>query len=209
MIGDFAKDMHVHSTFSDGRNTIADNVATARARGLGTICLVDHVRADTDWLPDFIAATSDLIEREAGRPQPVTILRGVETKVLDHAGTLDLPSGLEALDHVLVADHQFPMDDGPHDPREVRTGIEAGRWDRAALASVLIESVGNSLERVSGNGILAHMFSVLPKAGMSEADLPARALEWLSGQCRRFGIAVEVNERWGCPSAPNPRALRP
>lgn len=67
---------------------------------------------------------------------------------------------------------------------------------------MLIESVGNSLERVSGNGILAHMFSVLPKAGMSEADLPARALEWLSGQCRRFGIAVEVNERWGCPSAP-------
>ena len=202
MIGDFTRDMHVHSTFSDGRNTIAENVATARERGLGTICLVDHVRADTDWLPEFIAATRDLIETEGGRPEPLCILRGVETKVLDQAGALDLPPGLEALDHVLVADHQFPMDDGPHDPREVRAGIEAGRWDKGSLASVLIESVGNSLERVAGIGILAHMFSVLPKAGMSEADLPARGLEWLSRQCRRFGIATEVNERWGCPSGP-------
>jgi putative hydrolase len=202
MIGDFGRDMHVHSTFSDGRNTIAENVATAHQRGLGTICLVDHVRADSDWLPEFISATGDLIEGEAACAEPLTILRGVETKVLDQAGTLDLPPGLEALDHILVADHQFPMEDGPHDPKEVLAGVESGRWDRGALAAVLIEAVGNSLDRVAGVGILAHMFSVLPKAGMSEADLPASGLEWLAQQCRRFGIMAEVNERWGCPSAP-------
>jgi putative hydrolase len=37
---------------------------------------------------------------------------------------------------------------------------------------------------------------------MSEEDLPSSGLEWLAQQCRRFGIMIEVNERWGCPSAP-------
>ncbi|HEX4245463.1 MAG TPA: PHP domain-containing protein [Acidimicrobiales bacterium] len=202
MIGDFGRDGHVHSTFSDGRNTIVENVDTARQRGLHTLCLVDHVRADTDWLPDFILATDELIESEAGRPEPLTILRGVETKVLDQGGALDLPPGLDALDHVLVADHQFPMEDGPHHPKEVQTGIDDGRWGREALAAVLIESVGNSLEAVAGIGILAHMFSVLPKSGMSEEDLSPSGLDWLAQEAGRFGIMIEVNERWGCPSAP-------
>jgi putative hydrolase len=202
VIGDFGRDGHVHSTFSDGRNTIAENVDTARQRGLHTLCLVDHVRADTDWLPDFIRATDDLRASEAERPERLDILRGVETKVLDQAGALDLPPGLEALDHILVADHQFPMEDGPHHPKEVQSGIEEGRWDRAVLAGVLVEAIGNSLEAVAGIGILAHMFSILPKAGMSEEDLSSTGLDWLAQQAHRFEVMIEVNERWGCPSAP-------
>jgi putative hydrolase len=66
---------------------------------------------------------------------------------------------------------------------------------------VLIEAIGNSLEAVAGIGILAHMFSVLPKAGMCEKDLSSSGLDWLAHQSRRFEIMIEVNERWGCPSA--------
>jgi putative hydrolase len=93
------------------------------------------------------------------------------------------------------------MEDGPHNPKEVLNGIADGRWDSAALAEVLIEAIGNSLEAVAGVGILAHMFSVLPKSGMSEHDLSASGLDWLAHQSRRFEIMIEVNERWGCPSA--------
>jgi len=50
----FDEDFHVHSTFSDGASTLAENVRVARERRLRTLCLVDHVRADTAWLPDFV-----------------------------------------------------------------------------------------------------------------------------------------------------------
>jgi putative hydrolase len=203
---DLGQDLHVHSVFSDGRNTIEENVAQARLRGLHTLCLVDHVRADTDWLPEFIEATGRLREADAAGPgEPLEIRRGVETKVLDHAGHLDLPPGLEPLDHILVADHQFPLEDGPHHPKEIEAQRAEGQWDDTVLATLLIEAVGNSLGVVEGRGILAHMFSILPKAGMSEEMLPPAALDWLAQQCAHFGVAVEVNERWGCPG---PETLR-
>ena len=198
---DFLADHHVHSVFSDGRNTIAENVAQARCRGLHTLCLVDHVRADTDWVPRFVEATTELIEADrATHTEPLEIRRGVETKVLDRAGHLDLPPGLEELDHILVADHRFPLADGPHDPREIRDGRTEGAWSDAELADSLLDAVENSLEAVAGRGILAHMFSILPKAGMSEDCLPSSRIDRLAARCAELGVVVEANERWGCPS---------
>jgi len=144
---DFLSDTHVHSTFSDGRDTIEENVAQARRRGLHRICLVDHVRTTTTWVGDFVAATQALAATDRGSHEvPLEILRGVETKVLDQKGGLDLPADLGGLDRILVADHQFPMADGPHHPKEVEADRAAGRYRDAELADVLIESVGNSLQ---------------------------------------------------------------
>ena len=84
------EDFHVHSTFSDdGASTLAENVRAARRRGLRTVCLVDHVRRDTRWLPEFVAA----VDQYRGEPG-LRVLAGVEAKILDAAGHLDLPPGL-------------------------------------------------------------------------------------------------------------------
>ena len=57
----FDEDFHVHSTFSDDAvSTLAENVRAARERGLRTLCLVDHVRRDTAWVPEFTAAVARL-----------------------------------------------------------------------------------------------------------------------------------------------------
>jgi putative hydrolase len=204
MLADPRQDMHVHSTFSDGKGTIAENVEAARERQLQTICLVDHVRADTTWIPEFVQATDELRQQEENQTQPLSILRGVETKILDQDGHLDLPAGLSRLDHVLVADHQFPLADGPHNPKEVLAQRREGAWADQALLEILIEATGNSLGSVAGFGILAHLFSVLPKAGLREDDVAPAALDWLAARCLQHEVRVEVNERWGCPS---PRSL--
>ena len=115
------EDFHVHSTFSDGESTLAENVQAARERGLRTLCLVDHVRRDTAWLPDFTAAVS----RYRGQPG-MRVLAGVEAKILDTSGRLDVPPGLDGIDLVLIADHQFPAEHGPVHPAEVRAAIEDG-----------------------------------------------------------------------------------
>jgi histidinol phosphatase-like PHP family hydrolase len=55
------EDYHVHSTFSDDAvSTLAENVAAARDRGLRTICLAEHVRRGTAWVPDFLSAVHAL-----------------------------------------------------------------------------------------------------------------------------------------------------
>ena len=188
------EDFHVHSTFSDGASTLAENVEAARGRGLRTLCLVDHVRRDTGWVPDFTAAV------EQYRHQPgLRVLAGVEAKILDSSGRLDVPPALDGIDLVLVADHQFPADNGPVHPAEVRAAIEYGGMTAAEAVERLCEATANSL-RSGFQPLLAHLFSLLPKIGLNEAMVSDPLLTHLAKRVAHAGAMIEVNEKWSCPS---------
>jgi putative hydrolase len=196
------EDFHVHSVFSDGVSTVAQNVRAARERGLRRLCLVDHVRRDTTWVPRFVRAVQPLREL-AG----IDVLAGVEAKILDRTGRLDMPAGTQAItgvDLVLIADHQFPADLGPVEPREVRAGLASGELAAAEVIDCLAEATASALRLVE-RPVLAHLFSVLPKIGLDESDVPDRVLRMLAGRAGSTGAMVEVNEKWSCPSA---RVLR-
>jgi putative hydrolase len=195
------KDFHVHSTFSDGASTLAENVKAARERGLRALCLVDHVRRDTTWVADFTDAV-DQYRHQSG-PQ---VLAGVEAKILDISGQLDVPPDLDhRIDLVLIADHQFPSDNGPVHPDEVRTAISHGGMSAAEAIERLCEATGNSLRSAVLDAgfrpLLAHLFSVLPKIGLDEAAVPDLLLTHLGKQVAHAGAMIEVNEKWSCPSA--------
>lgn len=192
-------DHHVHSTFSDdARSTIAENIAAASAAGLQQLRLIDHVRESTTWVPEFLAAVS-----AEPVPDGLTILTGVETKLLDARGRLDLPAGDLGVDRVVIADHQFPGPDGPWTPDETAAQLAAGLAVSDAL-DLLIGGLVAAME-TSGPAQLAHCFSILPKVGLSEDDLQEEHLRAWATAAARTGTTVEVNEKWGCPS---PRSLR-
>ncbi len=203
MTGAFAlaDDYHVHSTFSDGQSTIGENVAAAAARGLRTICLTEHVRASTGWLPEFSGAVADL-----PRPDGLRVLSGVEAKILDMTGRLDMPADLCGVSLVLVADHQFPADLGPVEPADVRAALAAGQLTAADAVGCLAEATANAAA-VAPRPLLAHLFSVLPKIGLTEQDIPDRLLAWLARRIAAAGALAEVNEKWTCPSPRSIRAL--
>jgi putative hydrolase len=194
------EDMHVHSTFSDGRDRLEDNVAEAEALGLTALGCVDHVRADTDWVPDYVAAVHALRGATA-----VKLRCGIEAKLLDTGGALDLPAGIDGVDAIYAADHQVPLADGPHHPRVVRERIEAGDLEPAAAIGALLTATRHALDRPQ-QVVIAHFLSLLPKLGLSEADVPADELGALAAEAARTGAEIEVSERWRCPSA---ATLRP
>lgn len=187
-------DLHVHSTFSDGKDTMADNVAAAEAAGLATLGLVDHVRVDTAWVPDHLAEVARL-----QRATPVRLLAGVEAKLLDAEGRVDAPAAAARADFVALADHVVPLASGPVHPAEVRAAIEQGRLSRAAVVRDLLAATVAAAGRYD-RVLIAHLFSVLPKAGLSEADVPDRLVRELGRGLARPGAVVEVSERWRCPS---------
>jgi putative hydrolase len=196
------EDFHVHSTFSDGESTLAENVRAARERGLRTLCLVDHVRRDTAWLPRFTAAVSQY------RAEPgMRVLAGVEAKILDTSGALDVPPGLDGIDVVLIADHRFPAGSGPVHPAEVRAAIQDGGLRAAEAIEQLCQATAAALGGVDRQPLVAHLFSVLPKIGLDEAMVPEPLLAHLAKQVTHAGAMVEVNEKWSCPSARTVTAL--
>ena len=189
------QDMHVHSTFSDGRDPIEGNVAEAESLGLEQLTCVDHVRLDSEWVPEYVAA----VRRVAGQTE-VELLCAVEAKLLDSSGALDLPAGIEGIDAIYAADHQVPMPEGPTHPREVRERIAAGDLSAEEVVDAILTSTRLALDRPQ-RVVIAHFGSILPKLGLSEADLPLDGLDRLAAETRRTGQEIEISERWRCPTA--------
>jgi putative hydrolase len=190
------EDFHVHSTFSDGASSLAQNVRAARDRALRTLCLVDHVRRDTAWLPEFTAAVAPFRQQPGPR-----VLAGVEAKILDISGRLDLPPGLGDIDLVLIADHQFPGEGGPVHPAQAREAIGRGGMTAAEAVERLCEATANAVNATDRRRLVAHLFSVLPKMGLDEAMVPEPLLAELARRVALAGAMVEINEKWACPSA--------
>ena len=189
-----AQDMHVHSTFSDGAATVEENIAEAEFVGLSALTCVDHVRQDTDWVPDFARVVARL-----ARETPLAVSCGVEAKLLDTSGALDLPPRLNGVDVIYAADHQVPLNDGPHHPAEIRAAIDTGELLAGQVIDSIVQATLNALDRPEPM-VIAHLFSVLPKIGCHEDEVPLAALERLASGARRLGGSIEVDERWRCPS---------
>ncbi len=201
---ELAGDWHVHSTFSDDAvSSLAENLAAAHARGLREIRLTDHVRRSTTWVPDFIAAVA-----ACGTPDGLIVHTGVEAKILDASGALDIPDDLiigpDGVGGVVIADHQFPGPDGPWSPERTRDEL-AGRLSDAGAIEMLIGAAVAAMTRAGSGAQLAHPFSILPKIGLSEADVSDDQLRSWADAAALTGTRIEVNEKWACPG---PRAVR-
>ena len=199
---DLAADLHTHSDLTDGAANPEAMADAAAAAGLTRWALSDHVRRDSTWTPEYVARVRGL------RRPGLMILCAVEAKILDADGALDLPPGLADLDHVLVADHQFPSADGPVSPRAMTEHLAAGRITAAGAVDALVAATGRALAAAPFRPIAAHLFSLLPKMGLSEDLVGDDHLAALAAACRAAGGAVEINEKWRCPSPRVLRALR-
>lgn len=195
MTVDEGADWHTHSTTSDGADSLADMVAAGVAAGLHTIGLSDHVRASTTWLPEYVQAVRSL------RADGIRVSCGVEVKVLDSSGRLDLPPTLPDLDYLLVADHQFPGDDGPCHPSVVAATVAAGAMTPQGGIEQIVNATCAALRTTPFPAIVAHLFSLLPKCGLDEADVSRELLDELASAALETDSAVEINEKWRCPSS--------
>lgn len=195
-------DHHVHSTWSDDAvSSTWANLSAARDAGLASVRMVDHVRVGTTYVPEFLAEVAAL-----PRIEGLEVLTGVEAKILDASGRLDVPGdlvvGAGGVDRVLVADHQFPGPDGPWSPRRTMEEIERGLHPQDAL-DILVTATVRAMS-LAGRAQLAHLFSLLPKIGLHESALSDDHLHAIASAAVRTGTTIEVNEKWRCPG---PRAV--
>lgn len=188
-VGDIRGDLHMHSTWSDGRDSVAEMARACRERGYEYLAITDHSRAVTvarGLTPERIRQQWKEIDEVRSHLEGIHLFRGCEVDILKD-GTLDLPDEiLEGLDIVLVAVHShFHLDQAAMTKRVIRalehplvdvlvhpTGRLLGRREPYALD---VEAV---LEAARENAVAVELNANPRRLDLNDLDLfRARELE--------------------------------
>jgi DNA polymerase (family X) len=108
---DLRGDLHAHTTWSDGKGTLAQIVETARERGYEYVAICDHAQRMRE---SRLEKQAEEIAALAERAAPMRILRGIEVNIRAD-GSLDVDDEtLAALDWVMASVHSgFDRDPTP------------------------------------------------------------------------------------------------
>jgi DNA polymerase (family 10) len=112
---DIRGDLHMHSTWSDGRDSIQHMVLAAKQLGYEYVAITDH--SERAFASRKLLALEIPIQREEihalrSRIQGIEILHGIEVDIMPD-GSLDFADGqLEGFDIVLASLHDDHGDDG-------------------------------------------------------------------------------------------------
>jgi DNA polymerase (family X) len=134
-IDDICGDLHVHTSWSDGRASVLEMAEAARARGYAYLAICDHTRAVRvvqGLDADDLRRQAKEIEEANAQLAPFRVLRGVECDILPD-GSLDLPDDvLGELEWVQISLHA-----GQRRPRDELTKrvVEAMRHPAARCLS--------------------------------------------------------------------------
>jgi DNA polymerase (family 10) len=138
---DLQGDLHMHTTASDGQNSILEMITAAQARGLKYIAITDHsqrVSMANGLNGERLLAQWDEIDRINKTLTGFTLLKGCEVDILE-AGGLDIPDDvLQHADWIVGSVHY-----GQNQPREQITKRIVD-----ALANPWLSAIGHPTGRL-------------------------------------------------------------
>jgi histidinol phosphatase-like PHP family hydrolase len=177
-------DMHMHTTYTDGRSTIAEMLAAATGAGMATVAFTEHVRRNITWFEGF----KEEVRRIARQEPRLTVLVGIEAKALDLHGALDADEKLIAQAQlVLGAFHSFPA------------GVEVEALTSQDAAVLEYQALKGLLEHPEVD-VLAHPGAFTKKRF---GHFPFVLMRALVRQARERGRAIELNAEYNSPAELN------
>ncbi len=149
-VDDIRGDLHMHTVWSDGRDSMAGMLHAARALGYEYVAITDHsptAKASRVLTLDRLARQADEVAEMREAFPDITILHGIEVDI-QADGSVDVPDRILAtLDIVLASLHQGMG----HDPRRLLARYTAAA--RHPLVNVLTHPANRAPGRVPGYDI--------------------------------------------------------
>ncbi|HEY7398344.1 MAG TPA: DNA polymerase/3'-5' exonuclease PolX [Gaiellaceae bacterium] len=133
-LGDLRGDLHTHTTWSDGKDTLEAMVAAARGRGYAYYAICDHSQRVRGDLLHLQSAAIDALNEQVA---PLRILKGIEVNIRPD-GSLDVSDEELATRDWVVASVHSRFD---HDPTERVL---------AAMESPYVDCIGHPTNRKIG-----------------------------------------------------------
>jgi len=183
-------DLHMHSTWSDGRNTVADMVSASRQLGYEYVAITDH--SERAWSSRTLSASDvgkqrDEIDALRAKFRGIEILHGVEVDIMAN-GSLDFEDDLlEGFDIVLASLHDAGGDD------EQRLSERYLRAIRHPLVNVITHPANRAPGRSNGYRLdFDRLFAAAAETGTAmEVDGAPGHLD-MDGELARRAAAAGV-----------------
>ncbi len=172
-------DLHMHSNFSDGKNSLEEMIEAAIELGYDAIAITDHVWVTSDWVTEYAKRISQL--KETYRSQ-IMLLSGIEAKVTNLNGNIDAhPSFFSMVDLVLGSMHRIPKSKGYYHLSNLR---------QSAVKGSTIEP--SSISKKSHNQIVDHWFQAFSNMLRNpHVDIVAHPL----AELKEFGIMLSDGQK--------------
>jgi DNA polymerase (family 10) len=171
-IGDITCDLHMHTTWSDGKLSVREMAETARARGFQHICITDHTQslgiANGLTVERLLAQREEIrkVDAEMSAAYDFRVFQGVEMEIRAD-GNLDYPDEVLAeLDMVIASLH---------------VGL---RQERAVVTSRLLNAIRNPHVDIIGHP----RGQLIPDREPADLDMDA-----VFAAAKETGTVLEIN----------------
>lgn len=185
---EFFADWHTHSTYSDGRGSIEENVTAAISRGLSQLAITDHGPANIGTgvkNPETYLEIIEEICRLNKKYQNIEVLTGAEADIVGPDGSIDIPRNIvEQLDLLIVGLHPY-----------VRPRTLEAAWSVVGINQLaLISRKSREKARVNNTKALKEAVLNYDIDFISHPDLkmPVDVAE-LAAVCANRDTALEIN----------------
>lgn len=108
-------DMHMHTTWTDGKNSMQEMVSKAIENGLSQIAITEHIREQSNYYSDYISE-AQAIKKKAS----IDFFFGFESKIKSVLGDLDISdAAMKAADIIVASVHRIPYGGEYLYPKEI------------------------------------------------------------------------------------------
>ena len=173
-------DMHMHTTWTDGKDSLNDMARQAEINSLTSIAITDHIRKESDYYLHYLKDIKNIFGNFN-----VKIYSGFEAKIVNLKGDIDIPDeAVEKSDFVIASVHRLPYGQSYRHPKEIPFA------ELALLEKDLTLTAIKNNKRVS---VVGHC------GGMSIAaygEFPVEYFEEIIRACVNNEIAFEYNYKY-------------
>lgn len=185
---EFFADWHTHSSFSDGRGSIEENVLAAKAKGLEQVAITDHGPANIGVGIKSAAAYLNIIDEVRSinaKYGDIDVKAGAEANIIAVDGSIDIPREvIKELDILAVGLHPF-----------VKPAAMDGLWSVVGINLLAqVSRRARAWAKVSNTKALKEAIARYEVDFISHPDLkmPVDVAE-LARSCAAVGTALEIN----------------
>lgn len=98
-------DFHIHSTWTDGKHSILENIIYSKSLDMKAIAITDHIRRSSVYFEEY-----DIEIKKLAKELQFNVLTGFEARISDFNGNLDVKEFVQKSADIRIASvHRFPF----------------------------------------------------------------------------------------------------